>query len=227
MIIVSESNNRDDAVMSHDEDTPLSSYNATGSGSESHIFEDLLTLRCIYGKGFCPSLYTALANLTSIVLINITTDVELFSIIPLADLANITITGHNNPTVNCNSSGGLHIISCHNCIIEGITWDKCGAKKIRENINVSLPVLQVINSSNMTIKSDLFQHFIGQAIVLSQMTGDVKISHCNFLSNNHYEGHGSAIHYSSNDISTSCQTFMMVSSNFTHNEGAKSVIYFV
>ena len=58
------------------------------------------------------------------------------------------------------------------------------------------------------------------------MIGDVNISHCNFLSNNHYEGHGSAIHYSSNDRSISSLTFMIISSNFKHNERAKSVVYF-
>ena len=226
VIIVSESNNGDDAVISHDEDTPTPSYSATvtGSGSGSHIFEDLLTLCCIYGNCSCPSLYTALANLTSNVLIKITTDVTLSSIISLADLKNITITGHNNPTVNCNSSGGLQLTSCHNCIIEGISWDRCGEENIRENI--SRPVLKVINSSNITIKDCLFQHSIGQAIVLSQMNGDVNISHCNFSSNNHYEGHGSAIHYSSNNMSKNSLTLMIVSSNFTHNEGAKSVVYF-
>ena len=171
----------------------------------------------------CPSLYNALANLTSNVLIKITTDVTLSSIISLADLTNITITGHNNPTVNCNSSGGLQLISCHNCIIEGISWDNCGGKNIRENI--SRPVLKVINSSNITIKDCLFQQSIGQAIVLSRMTGDVTISHCNFSSNNHYEGHGSAIYYSSNDTSKSSITFIIVNSNFIHNEGARSVVY--
>ena len=78
-----------------------------GSGSGSYILENSC---CIYGSCTCPSLYNALVNLDSNVLINITTDVELSSIIPLVDLANITITGHNNPTVNCNDSGGLHFI---------------------------------------------------------------------------------------------------------------------
>ena len=63
---------------------------------------------CIYGNCSCPSLHNGLANLTSNVLINITTDIGLFLIIPLVNLANITITGHNNPTVNCSNSGGIH-----------------------------------------------------------------------------------------------------------------------
>ena len=222
VIVVSESDIHD--VLISNDDVPA--INATGSGSGSHVFEGFLTLCCVYGNCSCPSLYNALASLTSNVLINITTDVVLSSIIPLDDLANITITGHNNPTVSCNGSGGLHFVSCHNCIIEGITWDKCGDKNITENGNVSHPIIQLINASNITIKDCSFQHSIGQAILLSQIIGAVNISHCNFLSNNHYEGHGSAIHYSSHGRSMSSLTFMIGNSNFTHNEGAKSVVYF-
>ena len=105
---------------------------------------------CIYGNCSCRSLYSALANLTSNVLINITTDVELSSIIQRVNLANITITGYNNPTVNCNNSGGLHFISCSNCTIEGITWIRCGARNISGDGN-AYPVLQLTNSSNITI----------------------------------------------------------------------------
>ena len=212
-----------DAIISDDEDIPVSSVTDAASGS--HVFIDSLRFCCVDGNCTCPSLPAVLANLTSNTLINITTDVVLFSIISLTDLANITIIGHNNPTINCISSGGLHFSSCHNCIIQGIIWDKCGANVIIENANISHPVLQLINSSNITIKNCLFQHSIGQAIAISQMTGDVNISHCNFLSNNYYEGHGSAIYYSSNDISTSSLIFMITSSNFKHNKGAKSLIY--
>ena len=222
VIVVSEPG-ISDAIISDDEDIPVSSVTDAASGS--HVFIDSLRFCCVDGNCTCPSLPAVLANLTSNTLINITTDVVLFSIISLTDLANITIIGHNNPTINCISSGGLHFSSCHNCIIQGIIWDKCGANVIIENANISHPVLQLINSSNITIKNCLFQHSIGQAIAISQMTGDVNISHCNFLSNNYYEGHGSAIYYSSNDISTSSLIFMITSSNFKHNKGAKSLIY--
>ena len=220
-VIVSELVIDGDVSISNDKDIPATTV--IGCGSRSHAFKGSLTLCCIFSNCSCPSLYTALANLTSNTLINITTDVELSSVIPLADLANITITGHNSPTVHCNNSGGLHFISCHNCTIRGITWDRCGN---RENTNVSQPVLQLSNCSEMIIEICSFQHSIGQAIVLSQMTGDINISHCNFSSNNQYEGHGSAIHYSSHGRSMSSPTFMIGSSNFMHNEGAKSVVYF-
>jgi len=67
--------------------------------------------------------------------------VVLSSIVPLNDLSNITITGHNNSTVNCKNSGGLHFIYFYNCTFEGITWKGCG-----ENI---YPVLQLYNSSDI------------------------------------------------------------------------------
>ena len=56
---------------------------------------------CVYGKCSCGSLDHALANLTSNVLINITTDVTLSSLVTVSDLENVSIIGHNNPTVNC------------------------------------------------------------------------------------------------------------------------------
>ena len=210
-----------DVPISNDEDIPATYV--IGNGSRSHAFKGSLTLCCIFGNCSCPSLYTVLANLTSNTLINITTDVTLSSVVLVATLANITIIGHNSPTVHCNNSGGLHFISCHNCTIRGITWDRCGT---RENANFFQPVLQLSNCSEMIIEICSFQHSIGQAIVLSQMTGDVNISYCNFSSNNQYEGHGSAIHYSSHGRPKSSLTFMIGSSNFMHNEGAKSVVYF-
>ena len=125
---------------------------------------------------FCLSLFNVLANLTSNVLINIITDVQLNSIIQIVGLANIAITGLNNPTVNCNNSGGLHFISCYNCTIEGITWEGCGARDIGDD-HIVYPVLQLTNSSNITIQNCLFQRSMGQAVVLSGMSGDVNITY--------------------------------------------------
>ena len=127
-LIIQHIDGFDRVIVVSESDVHVISYNETsaiGSGSGSYVFDNSC---CIYGNCSCPSLYNALANLTSDALINITTDVVLSSIVPLVDLANITITGHNNPTVNCNNSGGLNFISCCNCTIEGITWNGCGAR---------------------------------------------------------------------------------------------------
>ena len=216
VIVVSESDIHGDLI-SDDEDILAASD--IGNGSGPYVFDSSC---CIYGKCSCPSLYNALTNLTSNFLINITTDVVLSSIITLVNLANITITGHNNPTVNCNNSGGLLFISCHNCTIEGIIWDECGARIFGNPSSV----LHLFNSSNITITNCTFQHSIGQAVVLSEMIGDVNIDHCNFLSNKQYEGHGTAIHYSSNILLAPQLIFNITNCMFSYNEGAKSVVYF-
>ena len=195
---------------------------AIGSGNDLNFFDNLC---CIYGNCSCPSLYTALANLTSNILINIITDVELLSIIPLIGLVNISIIGHNNSTINCHNSGGLQLISCYNCTIEGITWEQCGAKIINDHDKTIYPVLQLCNSSNIEIKDCLFHHSTGQAILLSGVSGHVNINYCNFLSNKQYKGHGTAVHYSSNMLSSSLN-LIINNCNFSYNKRAKSVVYF-
>ena len=191
-----------DSFLDHDHDHD----NVAGSGYRSNSsFRDLC---CVYGNCSCPSLYNALANLASNVLINISTDVELSLVIPIVNRANITIIGHDNPTVNCKSTGGLQFISCYNCTIEGVTWEGCGTKRIGDD-NI-YPVLQFTNSSNIAIQSCSFQQSIGQAVVLSGMSQDVNINYCNFLYNKQYEGHGTAIHYSSNDMLISSPLKLMI-----------------
>ena len=118
------------------------------------------------------SFHHALANVTSNGLIDVTTDVMLLSIISLVDLENITIMGHDNPTVNCDNTGGLHFVRCHNCTIIGITWQKCGTSNGRK------PAIELYNSSNIIIESCSFQHSVTQAISLSEMLGNVTISGC-------------------------------------------------
>ena len=188
----------------------------SGEDDNSHIC-------CVYGNCPCSSLDHALGNLTSNVLINITTDVTLSSLVKVSDIENVTIIGHNNPTVNCKDFGRIHLNFCNNCIIQGITWDGC--------INVDIdnhtePVLKLSNSSNITINNCSFQYSKGQAVLLSEVSGDVNIDHCNFVHNNHYRGHGAAIHYSSSNV-TNCHqltVFTIIGCNFAYNY-AKSLVY--
>ena len=189
--------------------------------NESDVHDDHAVC-CIYGNCSCPSLYSALTNLTNNVLINITTDVELSSIIPLVDLATITITGHNNPTVDCNNSGGIQFMLCYNCTVEGITWERCGSRNIGDGGNV-YPAIQLLNSSNITIKNCSFQHSIGQAVVLLGVSGDVNIDNCSFLYNTEYKDLGAAIYYSSSIFPLN---FTITNCKFSYNEGAKSIVCF-
>ena len=99
--------------------------------------------------------HNALTNLTNNSVINITTNVELLQIITVVGFTNISITGHNDSIVNCKNRGGLSIALCYNCTIEGIIWDACGAKNISNSENY-FPAIQLYNSSNVAIKTVLF-----------------------------------------------------------------------
>ena len=218
IVVVTESDDCHD-LSSDDENDRVT--RSSSFGNDSYVSE---TSCCVYGNCSCPSLYSALVNLTSNVLINITTDMKLSSIVILSDLTNISISGYNNPTVYCTNSGGLHFISCNNCTVEGITWEGCGARNINDGNNV-YPVLQQFNSSNIIIKKCTFQHSIGQAVALYEMSGDIKIDNCNFLSNKQYRGHGTAIYCYSSSY-TSPNKFTFTNCIFSSNEGGQSVTYF-
>ena len=160
-----------------------------------------------------------LANLRSNDLINITADVMLLSIISLVGIENISIIGHNNPTVNCDNVGGMFFDNCHNCTIIGITWEKCGK-------NDSIPAIEMYNSSNIIIENCSFQHSVTQVIALSEMLGTVTINRCKFIFNQ-FEGHGTAIYYLSKITLYSEFQFTIANCNFTHNRASidKSVVY--
>ena len=192
-------------LISDDED-----YSTSGDG-------DFFTC-CVYGNCSCNSLDDALAQLNSNVLINITTDATLSSLAKVSDLENVSIIGHNNPTVNCKKVGGMHFKFCHNCIIKDIIWDGCGTK--------AEPGLMLSYSSNIIIQNCYFQHSMGQAVVLTKVTGDVNINHCQFVYNSHYRGHGAAVHYSSSNVTNHLQPLLTISNcNFINNARAKSLVY--
>ena len=177
---------------------------------------------CMHGNCSCNSLDQALANLTSNVLINITTDVTLSSIIKVSNIENVTIIGYNKPTVNCKTIGGIHFTFCHNCIMQHITWYGCGTEDIDDHTE---PGLKLSNSFNITINDCNFHHSKSQALLLSKLSGDVNINHCNFVHNTH-RGHGAAIHYSSSSVTNLHQisVFTISDCNFTYNY-AKSSVY--
>ena len=185
--------------------------------------DDNSLICCVYGNCSCSSLDHALANLISNVLINITTDVTLSSLVTVSDLENVSIIGHNNPTVNCRNVSEMQFTFSRHFIIQGITWIGCGT----DNINHTKPGLSMIHSFNVTIQNCTFQQSVGQAIVLSEMSGDVNINNCKFVNNSHYRGHGAAIHYSSstnNTINYSQFVLTIKNCNFSCNR-MKSLVY--
>ena len=148
--------------------------------------------------------------------LNISTNEMFSSIISLSGLYNITVSGHNNPTITCMNGGGLRFDSCHNCTIEGINWKGCGTN--------SSAVLTFYNSSNVTIRNCVFQQSLGQAIVLSEVSGDVNIRHCTFMNNSQHKGHGAAIHYTAAS-DTVYHTLTINNCDFTRNKGDVSIVY--
>ena len=181
---------------------------------------------CVYGNCTCNSLDHALANLTSNVLINITSDAMLSSLTEVSDLQNVSIIGHNHPTLNCKRVGRIHFTFCYNCIIQGIIWDGCGAE-ITDDFTE--PVLKLNYSFNITIQDCSFQHSMGQALVLSKILGDCNINNCNFVNNSHYRGHGAAIHYSYmyNAKKSSHDQFLFAVNicTFTNNQHIRNLVY--
>ena len=161
-----------------------------------------------------------LDTLTSNGVLNVMMDVMLQSIVKLKDLQNIIIFGHNNPTINCNNSGGIYFEHCHNCTISGITWEKCG------NTNGSKPAIELYDSSEIIIQNCTFKHSVTQALTLSEMSRFVTISSCRFALHNGFKGHGIAVHYISRVIHHSKFQFTISNCNFTLNgAGSMSVVY--
>ena len=197
-------------------------YTSVGSGSDQSTLANKSANarnRCdVYTD--CPS-HHELANLNSNGLINVTTDMMLLSIISLVGLENISIIGHDNPTINCNKTGGIYFDNCHNCTIMGIKWEKCSDK------NNNMPAIKLYNSSNIIIQNCSFQHSEMQVIVLSEVSGTVSIDGCNFVWNNYFEGHGTAIHSLSKIKNHSKLQFIISNCNFTHNGASvdSSVVY--
>ena len=179
---------------------------------------------CVNENCTCNSFAIALARIASNVLINVTSNVTLSSIIKVSHLENLTIIGFNNPTANCKNVGGLQFISCRNIKIWDITWDGCGKEIIGY---IEEPAIKLMLSHNIIIQSCSFQHSIGQAIVLSDISGDVNIIHCQFVNNTHFRNSGAAIyHYSSRQATDHPQLLLAISyCNFSYNSNAQSLIY--
>ena len=176
-------------------------------------------LCCVYENCSCYSFDHALADLTSNVLLNITSDVTLTSVIHASNLANVSIIGHNNPSVYCRGAGGIHFTSCRNCIIQGITWDGCGTDNDE-------PGLKLTNSSDITIQECSFQHSRGQAVALSEISGYLNINNCKFANNSQYKGHGAIINILFSTVRNSLQSFKIHACDFRYNKGAgTSLIY--
>ena len=87
------------------------------------------------------------------------------------------------------------------------------------------PGLKLTNSSNIIIQNCSFQHSIGQAIVLSEISGYINIKYCKFVNNSHYKEHGATINILSSSVMSHWLSFEIHACDFSNNKGAKSLIY--
>ena len=139
-----------------------------------------ITECCVHGECACSSLSTALLNIDNDTIINITSHViALNSTVMMGSgrLTNITITG-SNVTIMCNYSGSVYCELCDDIIIEGITWDRCGDPTGTNIAGVTFNCTSKISLVNCT-----FQHSQLPAVSLLEVSGNILIQSCNFLSN--------------------------------------------
>ena len=215
------------AVANQEDSLVVDDFNKTGSSDCSTFSEVDIT-----SSNTCNDSSTShdtvsnklkcdLDALTSNGVVSILEDTQLLSIVPLQNLQNILIIGHDNPTVTCDNAGGIHLENCHNCTIMGITWEKCGNK------NNSKPAIKLCHSSNVIIKNCMFQYSTAQTLSFTEMSGNVIINGCIFAFNSNFGNHGAAVHYISKIKHFSKFRLKICNCRFTHNGGVrgKSIVY--
>ena len=189
--------------------------NANSSSSDT-----LSNNYCINGNCF-NSFDDIVENLTTDnSVLNITCNVELSSVIELTSLTNVTITGYNNATIDCNNNGGLRFTSCSNVTIEGIIWEQCGSNKESDLAN---PVIKFHKTSNVMIQNSKFQYSVGQAVVLTEISENVMINYCEFVNNSKYTGYGAVIYHSSVAMINNTVNLSITNSHFQGNVGASII----
>ena len=159
-----------------------------------------------------------LTNNTAIKIVEL--KIEVNSSVTVEHLENVAIIGYGISTVDCVSIGTIHFISCNNVTIRGINWERCGSSN-----ELSYPGIKFYKTSNVTIQNCSFTSSLTQAVVFSQVLGDVYIYNSVFTHNTQHRGHGAAVQYTP-ESTTHTQTKLMINNcNFSYNGDAKSVIY--
>ena len=214
-------------LVSDDEDIPNCSDNnqttneteddVSGSGSDEDEIPCSNMKTIIFSTGVYSTVDVLNNVTTSNTIINISTDVVLSSIVTLEGLDNIRIIGQGNSTVNCNDIGSVKFISCNNVTIEGVIWERCGFD--------NAPGIEFYNSSNIVLQSSSFHHSVGQAVVLSNMLGNVYINDCQFTHNKYYKGHGAAIYHTSSPEQSTQVQLVINNCDISFNGPAESVVY--
>ena len=161
--------------------------------------------------------FDALNNVSNNAVVNIRMNATLPSIVTLKGLENVTIFGCRNSSINCNGIGALRFDSCTNVSIYNIKWKKCGSKN-----QSTYQGLRIYNSSKIVIEGCSFHHSAGQAIAISNMSGNVIINNCSFTYNSGDQG--AAIYYTSSLNSKSLH-LKIENCSFSSNKANRSVVY--
>ena len=135
---------------------------------------------CVHGVCSCSSLSTALLNIDNDTIINITSPVVALNnttTLGSGRLNNVTITG-SNVTIMCNYSGSVYCESCDDVMIQRITWDRCGDPKGKNVAGVTFN-----GTSNISLVNCTFQRSQLPAVSLLEVSDNILIQRCNFLSN--------------------------------------------
>ena len=120
--------------------------------------------------------------------------------------------------VNCN-------LYCSNVSIANLTWHN-NERNITNN--VVIPQIKFYNSYNIVIDHCMFYQSVGQAVVLSGVSGNVNIRHCKFVNNRHsLSAHGGAIYYNYSSNCTEFSKGQLIISNcyFVDNAGNTNLIF--
>ena len=218
LVKLTEGNNANKGVFTITCDDQLSDDEDYFSGSGSGSGRGIGINYCI--NDFCSHFFDdLLENVTSDSVINIMCHVKLTSVITLVGLTNISFTGYNNPIISCSNNGGLRFLFCRNVNIKGIIWERCDGN---HPVN---PVIEINKTSAIEIRNCSFQSLAGQAVMLTEVSGNVIIDYCMFINNINYRGHGSVIYYSSGSVTSSNAKLSVSNSNFKGNRGYNSIVY--
>ena len=190
----------------------------SGDGEEESYSNGIGSGVNLFPYNYCINdiwFHDQLENITNDSAINIMCDVKLASVIELVNLTNVSLTGYNNPTISCSNHGGLHFLFCHNIITKGINWEGCGSGFANPG-----PVIKLENSSAIAIKHCSFQCLVGQAIMLTEVSGDINIDYCMFVNNS---GHQDSVMFYSSASST--VKLSISNSHFKSNKDYESIVY--
>jgi len=140
------------------------------------------TTCCVDGECVCTSLSTALLNLQSNTIVNITSSsvlLDTYTQMGSGKLKNITISGRN-ATIMCSSNGAVYCEHCSDIFINGIIWNNCGYSTYIVKAGIECQYCH-----NITITKCTFQ-YSSIAVDFPEVTGNMIFRSCKFLNNQVY-----------------------------------------